>query len=116
MKVMNKNKEIPILKIINNTLNNSNKFFSIFFYFKLFLLFLYLLGSFQSFTLTTTKLLLRMILSNDIFIIFFGIINIIMNIEGKVIKFKILILINSIFNIIFSLITIFISFTILIFT
>ena len=115
MRVMTKRKKQEFKKL-NAVFKDSNKYFLLFFFFKLFLLFLYFLGSFQSFTQVSTRMILRVVLSNDIFIIFFGAVNIAMIFINKESKGMVFILINSTVNILFAFVTVFLSFTILVLT
>jgi len=82
------------------------------FTFKMVLLLLYFIGDYQYFTVTTVKLLARIILSNDIISFVINIAYIFFLITLKNYKIKIFLLLSA--NIIFSLLTIFTSLLIIV--
>ena len=98
---------MPKFNILNKLVLNLTNYIIILFIFKISLLLLYFIGDYQIFSNKTIKLLIRIILSNDIILIFFSF----MDIFNLFIKknFKMPFLIFLIFNIIFSFITIFIA-------
>ncbi|OHD24007.1 MAG: hypothetical protein A2086_06720 [Spirochaetes bacterium GWD1_27_9] len=103
--------------LINLALRKSRQFFFVFFYFKIFLLLFYFIGNYQSFSIETVNLILKLIAINDSFVLFFSIMNIISSfINYKTIIKRIILLLLSFFSIIFAIITIFISLFITVFS
>ena len=104
------------LNLLKKVINKSILLILALFIFKIFLLFFYFISGYQLFTIAATKIILRIILSIDVLLIFFSIINIIkffLDKERKNIIIKILLLILNIF---FSIITFSFSFLILVIT
>ena len=103
--------------IINKILKKSNSIFLCFLFFKLFLLFFYIIGGYQAFTVTTTKLILRIIISNEVFLLFFSIMNIITNRSIKRKNYlSILVIVLSIISIFFAPITFLFVFFVIVFS
>lgn len=101
--------------IIKKVFRRSNKFLLCFFIFKLFLLFFYLMSGYQDFTTQSTIVILRIIMSNDIIILFFSVLNIITNINiQRKYSISISIVTLSVFNIFFSLFTLFLTFIVIV--
>jgi len=90
-------------------------FFS-FLYYKIVLILLYFIGGYQSFSKKTIDLILRLLVINDCFLLFFSFSMIFYTILiNRAIKYKIISYLISFANIIFSIITIFFAFIIIVF-
>jgi|GEM_PF-5336237 len=104
-------------KIINYIIEKTNIFLLSLFIFKLFLIFFYVISDYQLFMIETTKIILRISITNDVLIIFFSILSIIYRDNKKRDKkTRIYITIFSALNIIFALFTCLFAFFIIVIT
>lgn len=102
--------------IIEKTFPYIKKLFSLFSVYKLFLILLYVTSDIQHFTHDSTIILLRLLLFNDSFLIFFSGLNIYVSLKIKNKIEKIFLSVFSIISLIFCIITISISLIIIIFS
>ncbi len=86
------------------------------FIFKIFLLLFYLISGYQLFAVITIKIILRIILSIDILLMFFSLINIIKTFFEKGREKRITVIFLLFLNILFSMSTFFFAFVILVIT
>lgn len=100
--------------LLSNLFKRSHIFVLNFFVFKFFLCFFYVMGSYQAFTYETTQLILRLVISNDILIIFFSMVSFftVYSMVRKVFS-RVMVLLFSFFNIILSLVTMLFAFVLL---
>ncbi len=101
-------------RIISLIFKKVNLIFTSMFIFKLFLLFFYIIGSYQAFLITTNMIILRFIIITDVFLLFLGVLCIIVNFKNRDIK-KNLFIVFLFVNIIFSMFTILLSLILLTF-
>ena len=97
-------------------LRKIKSFFFSFLYYKIVLILLYFVSGYQSFSKRTIDFILRLLIINDCFLLFFSFSMILYTIlSSRAIGYKIISYLMSLSNIIFSIVTIFLSFIIIVF-
>ncbi len=104
IKRIKKNKKIKF-NLLSKIINKSFLLLTALFILKIFLFFFYFISGYQLFTTATIRLILRVIISNDILLFFISIISIIELFYNKSRKHKIIIFFLLILNIIFIIFT-----------